>query len=96
VIKVASATRTIGLTPRSKQCISTTDCLGQFFDLTYACRFGPRAHDVTIATLRDPVNGQTWAQAFHLHNQSAIERHHTGLTATLGATGGGWRLASGN
>ncbi|MCX4142158.1 hypothetical protein M0D68_28490 [Paraburkholderia sp. SEWSISQ10-3 4] len=96
LIKVASATRTIGLTPRSKQCISATDCLRQFFDLTYACCFGPRTHGVTIATLRDPANARTWSQAFRLQNQGPIERHHTRLTATLGATAGGWRLAAGN
>ena len=92
LIKVASATRTIGLTPRSKQCISATDCLRQFFDLTYACCFGPRTHGVTIATLRDPANARTWSQAFRLQNQGPIERHHTRLTATLGATAGGWQL----
>ena len=39
-----------------------------------------------------PANGQTWSQAFHLPDRSAIERHDPGLTATLEATAGGWQL----
>jgi beta-mannosidase len=51
-----------------------------------------RAHDVTIATLRDPANGRTWSQAFHLAERSADERHDPGLTATLETAAGGWQL----
>ena len=97
MIKVAPATRTIGLTPRSKQCISATDCLRQFFDLTYACCFGPRTHGVTIATLRDPANARTWSQAFRLQNQGPIERpphppHGDARSDRWRLAAGGWQL----
>jgi hypothetical protein len=53
-VAVASATRAVELSPHSTRCIAAADCLGQFFDFTCVYRFGPRANDVTIATLPGP------------------------------------------
>jgi beta-mannosidase len=91
-VSVASATRTVELAPHSTQRIGAAECLGQFFDFTCAYRFGPRAHDVTIATLRDPSSGTICSEAFHLPDRSALERHDPGLTATPEATPDGWQL----
>ena len=91
-VNVVSATRAVELLPHSTQCIPAADCLGQFFDFTCAYRFGPRAHDVTIATLRDPASGAICSEAFHLPGRHALERHDLGLTATPEATPHGWQL----
>ena len=91
-VKVAGATSLVELAPRSKQRLAAAECLGQFFDLTHAYRFGPRSHDVTFATLRDPASRQILSQAFHLPERRAAERYDTGLSATLEATGSGWQL----
>jgi beta-mannosidase len=47
-VTIASTHRAIERAPRSNQRISVADP-GQFFDVTYAYRFGPRAHDLAIA-----------------------------------------------
>jgi beta-mannosidase len=74
------------------QRISAAACLGQFFDFTHAYRFGPRAHDVTIATLRDAANGQIVSQTFHLPQRCVSERHDVGLTVAAERTANGWQL----
>ena len=38
--------------------------IGSFFDITNAYRFGPPAHDVTIATLSDHATSEPLARAF--------------------------------
>ncbi|MFM0739786.1 glycoside hydrolase family 2 protein [Paraburkholderia xenovorans] len=91
-VKVASASREVDLAPRSAQRLGAADCLGQFFDFTHAYRFGPRAHDVTIATLRDPADGRIVAEAFHLPERRATERHELGLNVSVERNGDGWQL----
>ena len=91
-VKVASASREVELAPHSVQRLSAAACLGQFFDFTHAYRFGPRAHDVTIATLRDVASGDVVAEAFHLPERRVSERHELGLTVTVERNGNGWQL----
>ncbi|MFM0118120.1 glycoside hydrolase family 2 protein [Paraburkholderia sp. RL18-101-BIB-B] len=91
-VKIASASREVELAPHSAQRLSAAACLGQFFDFTHAYRFGPRAHDVTIATLRDQASGQVVAEAFHLPQRRVSERHDLGLTVTAERNGDGWQL----
>ncbi|WP_025599789.1 glycosyl hydrolase 2 galactose-binding domain-containing protein [Burkholderia sp. WSM2230] len=91
-VTVASASRTVRLAPRSAQRISAAACLDRFFDLTYAYRFGPRAHDVTIATLRDAASGRIVSEAFHLPDRRIGAPGDPGLTVAVERAGGGWQL----
>ncbi len=91
-VKVASASCAIELAPHSAQRLSAAACLGQFFDFTHAYRFGPRAHDVTIATLRDKASGRIVSEAFHLPERRIGERHDLGLTVAAERDGDGWQL----
>ncbi|MDE1184678.1 glycoside hydrolase family 2 protein [Paraburkholderia sp.] len=91
-VKVVSAFRVVELLSRTTERVSAADLLGQFFDFTHAYRFGPRAHDITIATLRDPDDGTVIAESFHLTERSAQERYDVGLTVQLEAIGDGWQL----
>lgn len=91
-VKVASASCPVDLQPHSVQRISAAACLGQFFDFTHAYRFGPRAHDVTLATLRNAASGEIVCEAFHLPERRVSERHDLGLTAAAQRCGEGWQL----
>jgi beta-mannosidase len=91
-VKVASASCAIELAPHSAQRLGAAACLGQFFDFTHAYRFGPRAHDVTIATLRDKASGRIVSEAFHLPERRIGERHDLGLTVAAERDGDGWQL----
>jgi len=56
--------REVSIAPRSTIAMPDVELWGAFFDTTYAYRFGPPSHDVTIATLASPA-GEVLAQAFH-------------------------------
>ncbi|WP_433760512.1 glycoside hydrolase family 2 protein [Brucella anthropi] len=60
---VVSVRRDLSIASRSAITIAATDLFGAFFDVTYAYRFGPPAHDVTVARLKR--NDITIAEAFH-------------------------------
>ncbi|WP_442793996.1 glycosyl hydrolase 2 galactose-binding domain-containing protein [Paraburkholderia sp. HD33-4] len=92
-VKVTSARHALTLAPRSQQRISAAAYLGQFFDFTHAYRFGPRAHDVTIATLYDAASGEVVSEAFHLPERSVHARDDLDMTVELERTGDGWQLA---
>ena len=91
-VTVAGASRHVELQPHSVQRISAADCLGQFFDFTHAYRFGPRAHDVTMATLKHASSGEIASEAFHLPQRHANDRHDLGLTVAVERTADGWQL----
>lgn len=64
-VPVAEASRPVTLAPRSAQSLSSSALLGRFFDITYAYRFGPPAHDVTCALLVDPQDETLVSLACH-------------------------------
>ncbi|HEX3180720.1 MAG TPA: thioesterase family protein [Beijerinckiaceae bacterium] len=64
---------------------------GAFFDTSYAYRFGPPSHDVTIATLRAP-EGEPIAEAFHFSLGRAALPPPATIAASLERCPGGWRL----
>ncbi len=91
-VSVVHASREVELAPRSVQRVSAADLLGRFFDFTHAYRFGPRTHDVTLVTLRDPASGAVISEAFHLPERRALERHDLGIVATPQRAEHGWQL----
>jgi beta-mannosidase len=60
-----SAERVMQLPAHSADELSANDMLGSFFDVNYSYRFGPLAHDVTVATLQDAASNDLLATAFH-------------------------------
>jgi len=55
----------VELAPRSNSEIGSAQLLTHFFDVTYAYRFGPPAHDINVATLHDANTGDLLASASH-------------------------------
>jgi beta-mannosidase len=81
--KVVSASKDITLAARSTARIQASDLLGQFFDFTYAYRFGPRAHDATVITLYDKASGAVLSEAFHFPERACTQRHELGLEVRM-------------
>lgn len=91
-VPVMQASRDVTLAPRSSVALPATDLWGAFFDTAYAYRFGPPSHDVTIATLVDPANGEVLAQAFHHPLGRDVTPRDIGLAAELFEDDAGWAL----
>ncbi|TYC49279.1 glycoside hydrolase family 2 protein [Rhodobacterales bacterium] len=62
---VVSGQRDLSLPPHSAQTLNAVELIGAFFDVTYAYRFGPPSHDVTVVRLRDSESGKVLAEDFH-------------------------------
>lgn len=88
---VVSGRREITLAPHSAQKMPATQLFGAFFDTTYAFRFGPPAHDVTVARLIDAA-GAVIADAFHFPRGRAAAMNSAAITATLDDGPDGWSL----
>jgi beta-mannosidase len=89
---VRQARRPIDLAPRSGVSLGSASLLAEFFDITYAYRFGPPAHDVTLATLSDRASGELIADACHFPDMAAIQPHDLGLEVAVEREGDGWCL----
>jgi beta-mannosidase len=90
-VPIVRIERPVRLPPRSAQELAVASLSDSFFDTTYAYRFGPPAHDVTIAALSDGT-GARLAEAFHFPQGRGAARVELGLTAALEPDAGGWRL----
>lgn len=88
---VMTATRAVTLAPRATASLDATDLWGGFFDTTWAYRFGPPAHDVTIGQLRD-ADGALISEAFHFPVGRGAATHDLGLTARVVRVDGGFAL----
>jgi beta-mannosidase len=87
---VASGTKVEHVPPRAGTALRGDALLPSFVDLTYAYRFGPPAHDVTVATLVDGESGRTLDQAFHFPaGLGAFAPSDIGLEGTLAEIDGG-------
>jgi beta-mannosidase len=64
----------MSLDGRSAHLIAATDLFGAFFDTTYAYRFGPPSHDVTVARLIDS-EGSVVSEAYHFPLGRDAARH---------------------
>lgn len=89
---VVSGRRAISLPAREKQAIAATDLFGAFFDTTYAYRFGPPSHDVTVAKLMDAQTGALLADATHFPRGRQAALHHASLQTDLTVKDGRWTL----
>ena len=85
--KVVNASKDVTLSAHSTARFQASDLLGQFFDFTYAYRFGPRAHDATVITLRDKASSAVLSEAFHFPERACTQRHELGLEVRLEQTG---------
>lgn len=81
--------RPVELGPRASLELSGFDLVGRFYDLTYAYRFGPRAHEAVVAQL--VVEGEVVSQA--VHRLGAPEAGEGAVAAELMEDAGGWALA---
>jgi len=90
---VVSATRALTLDARQSATLAATDLFGAFFDTTYAYRFGPPSHDVSVARLKDATTGEIIAEAFHFPLGRSKALHEAIIeTSLLKGEGGGWTL----
>jgi beta-mannosidase len=83
--------RDVMLPPRGTTAIRDVEFWGAFFDTTYAYRFGPPSHDMTIATLATPA-GELIAEAFHFPLGRAPLPPPEALAVALEREGENWRL----
>lgn len=77
----------VSLAPRSAQSLASDALIGRFFDTTRAYRFGPAAHDATIARLTDAA-GHLVAEATHVLPGRAAAPRDIGLTAAVTTSAG--------
>jgi beta-mannosidase len=81
--------RAIDLGPRESLELSGFELIGRFYDLTYAYRFGPRAHEAVAAQLI--VAGEVVSEA--VHRLRPPEAGEGEVAAELVEEAGGWALA---
>lgn len=92
-VPVVSERRELELLPREAHEIAATDLFGAFFDVTYAYRFGPPSHDVTVARLIDSATDEVLSEAFHFPSGYPQGRQPLEIDGDLEAAGdGSWRL----
>jgi beta-mannosidase len=90
---VASATVPVRVGPRGVVQLRVAELFDHFVDATYAYRFGPPSHDVTVAALVDRSTGALRAEAFHFPaGLSARQEDDVGLEAIATHAGGTWKL----
>jgi beta-mannosidase len=83
--------RAVTLAPRSAIAVPDVELWGAFFDTSYAYRFGPPSHDVTIATLATPA-GELIADASHFPLGRAALPRPDAIAAALEQDGPGWQV----
>ena len=70
---VAEGKRAVTIGSHSAASMGANEIIGRFTDVTYAYRFGPPAHDATIATLVS-TGGEVLGRAFHFPRGLTNER----------------------
>ncbi|MBB5042981.1 glycoside hydrolase family 2 protein [Shinella fusca] len=88
---VVSGRREMALAPHSAETLPATSLFGAFFDTTYAFRFGPPSHGVTVGRLLDE-EGAVIAEAFHFPRGRTAAMTPASLSATLRQDAAGWVL----
>src|SRR5262249_41473173 len=77
------AEQQVTIASRSAISLSSQSMLSEFYDITYAYRFGPRAHDATVVTLRDAISGDLIGDAFHFPQISPLPTTDVGLQVVV-------------
>jgi beta-mannosidase len=87
--RVHQASRALALPARSATAMPLAAMLDHFVDLNHAYRFGPRTHDVVVATLRD-THGEVLGEAHHFPGGMSLPRESDlGIDATWRDAGDG-------
>ncbi|WP_439574508.1 glycoside hydrolase family 2 protein [Phreatobacter sp.] len=89
---LARAERRLELAPRSAESLAAFALLGRFFDMADAYRFGPAAHEATLARLTDAETGERVAEAAHVLPGRACTPRDIGLAARCIPAGDGFAL----
>lgn len=89
---VREAEQLVAVEPRAAVCLSSAALLHGFFDITYAYRFGPRVHDVTIVTLHDVDSDELIAESCHFPDIAALQPRDIGLEVAVEQGESGWSL----
>jgi len=89
---VREAVQEITLPSRGKLRLESAVLLPEFFDITYAYRFGPRSHDVTIASLHNAEDNVLLADAVHFPGGPNLPPRDIGLEARPEHAGDTWHL----
>jgi beta-mannosidase len=93
VMQGIPARSTLNVPGRGHRSVHADALYDGFVDLTYAYRFGPPAHDVVAATLRDRRTGVLRAAAYYFPGPPPVDRAHAlGLTARAEQTDDGYAL----
>ncbi|SHE94546.1 beta-mannosidase [Kaistia soli DSM 19436] len=90
-LPVARGAKAVTVPARGGLTVTATELLGAFFDTTYAYRFGPAGHDVSLARLAAP-DGTVLAEATHWLPGRRSERHGLGLAAIAERDDDSWFL----
>ena len=88
--EVATGAQDVEVPARGSLHISSAALFGRFFDVTYAYRFGPPSHDVTVVELTD-ATGALLADAVHLPHPPMFQAPvDLGLSVTVEAVADEW------
>jgi beta-mannosidase len=92
---MANVVKPLRVGARSSTRLRVAELFDHFFDVTYAYRFGPPSHDVTVATLIDRSTGLVRGEAFHFPGGLPSQQEaDVGLEAVaMPALAGAWTLA---
>ena len=82
-VPVVSGQKSVVLDPYSAEEQNAAELIGAFFDVTYAYRFGPLSHDVTVVRLEDSETGDVLADAFHFPGRFDDHRHSCDIQVDL-------------
>ncbi|MES0810008.1 glycoside hydrolase family 2 protein [Roseibium sp. SCPC15] len=82
-LPVVSGQTELTLEPHGAEALNAVELIGAFFDVTYAYRFGPLSHDVTVVQLLDGETGEILADAFHFPAGYDFTRIAATLSAEL-------------